>query len=144
MNKDEIKIDEIKRSLECCAAVGSETSCSDCSYCYRCRDLCKDALNIITEQEKEIERVKAENTQLTTRLGQVLLAVDTVKEMNAMCNIDDKIKQAVKAFAEKLKDYINDKVVEEFNDMAADVIYLTIDIDEFEDYVDELLKEYEE
>ena len=59
MNKDEIKIDEIKRSLECCAAVGSETSCSDCSYCYRCRDLCKDALDLITEQEKEIDRLRA-------------------------------------------------------------------------------------
>lgn len=47
--------DKIKRGLECCAAVGSETSCSDCSYVYRCRDLCKDALDLIIEQEKELE-----------------------------------------------------------------------------------------
>ena len=60
MDKNEIKIDEIKRGLECCAAVGSETSCSDCSYCYRCRDLCKDALDLITEQEKEIEQLMRE------------------------------------------------------------------------------------
>lgn len=57
--------------------------------------------------------------------------------------MDVTVAKAVKEFAEKVKDYINDKVVEEFNDMAADVIYLTIDIDEFEDYVDELLREYE-
>ena len=57
---DDIKKDEIKRGLECCAAVGSETSCSDCSYCYRCRDLCKDALDLVTEQEKEIERLTRE------------------------------------------------------------------------------------
>ena len=63
MNKNEIKKDEIKRGLECCAAVGSETSCSDCSYVYRCRDLCKDALNIITEQEKEIEQLTIEGHQ---------------------------------------------------------------------------------
>ena len=54
-NEDKIKKYEIKKGLECCAAVSSETSCSDCSYCYRCRDLCKDALDLITEQEKELE-----------------------------------------------------------------------------------------
>lgn len=53
-------------------------------------------------------------------------------------------RQAVKEFAGKLKDYINDKVVEEFNDMAVDLKYFTIDIDEFEEYIDGLLKEYEE
>ena len=59
-NNEEIKKYEIKRGLECCAAVGSETSCSDCSYVYRCRDLCKDALDLITEQEKEIEQLMRE------------------------------------------------------------------------------------
>ena len=59
-NNEEIKKYEIKRGLECCAAVGSEASCSDCSYVYRCRDLCKDALDLITEQEKEIDRLRAE------------------------------------------------------------------------------------
>ena len=53
MNKD-----GIKRGLEYCAAVGVEVSCSDCSYCYRCNDLVKDALDLITEQEKEIDALK--------------------------------------------------------------------------------------
>ena len=52
-------------------------------------------------------------------------------------------RQAVKEFAEKLKDYLEDKLIDEFEDMASDVKYLTIDIDEFEEYIDELLKEYE-
>ena len=60
MNKDEIKKDEIKRGLECCAAVDLETGCSDCPYRYRCGALAKDALNIITEQEKEIEQLTRE------------------------------------------------------------------------------------
>lgn len=68
MDKNEIKIDEIKGSLECCAAVGSETSCSDCSYCYRCRDLCKDALDLITEQEKEIEQLTRECNRQAEKL----------------------------------------------------------------------------
>ena len=56
------------------------------------------------------------------------ISIDTVKEMNAMCNIDEQRKQAVKEFAEKLKA----KAVQEA---------------EAEDYVcyivDRLLKEYE-
>ena len=70
MNKDEIKKDEIKRGLECCAAVGPETSCSDCPYSYRCNDLVKDALNIITEQEKEIEQLTRECNQQAETLAQ--------------------------------------------------------------------------
>ena len=58
MDKNEIKKDEIKRGLECCAGIGSETSCNDCSYCYRCNELCKEALDLITEQEKEIDALK--------------------------------------------------------------------------------------
>ena len=68
MDKNEIKKDEIKRGLECCAAVGSETSCSDCSYCYRCRDLCKDALDLITEQEKESEQLTRERNRQAEKL----------------------------------------------------------------------------
>ena len=63
MNKDEIKIDEIKRGLECCVAVGFKTACNVCPYCYRCNDLSKDALDLITEQEKEIERLIGERNQ---------------------------------------------------------------------------------
>ena len=57
-NEDKIKKYEIKKDLESYAAVGPEASCSDCSYVYRCRDLCKDALDLITEQEKEIDALK--------------------------------------------------------------------------------------
>ena len=71
MNKDRIKKYESKKGLECCAAVGSETSCSDCSYVYRCRDLCKDALNIITEQEKEIEQLTEKYNRCAEKLTQL-------------------------------------------------------------------------
>ena len=55
------------------------------------------------ERDKEIERLEAENKRLAGKLGQILLSIDTVKEMNAMCNIDEQREQAVKEFAEKVK-----------------------------------------
>ena len=55
---DAIRKDEIKKGLKCCSAVDFETSCSDCPYRYRCFALYRDALDLITEQEKEIDALK--------------------------------------------------------------------------------------
>lgn len=55
MNKD-----EIKKALRCCSAIDFETGCSDCPYRYRCIALYRDALDIITKQEKEIEQLTRE------------------------------------------------------------------------------------
>ena len=66
-------------------------------------------IKILKIQNKNLEiafdRLEAENELLAERLKQVLLSIDTVKEMNAMCNINEQKKQAVKTFAEKLKKY---------------------------------------
>ena len=59
--------------------------------------------NELFERDKENKRLKAENKRLSGKLGQILLSIDTVKEMNAMCNIYEQRKQAVKEFAEKVK-----------------------------------------
>ena len=48
----------VKKALKRCSAVGPKTGCSDCPYCYRCKDLNREALCIITEQEKEIDALK--------------------------------------------------------------------------------------
>lgn len=73
--------DEIKKSLECCL----ETACRNCSYLGspRCFDtLCKDALNIIIEQEKEIDALKAENEELTRVVSsKVYDLIDNTKEI---------------------------------------------------------------
>ena len=77
---------------------------------------------------------KQDVERLTEKLKQVLLNVDTVKEMNAMCDIDEQRKRAVQDFAEKLKKYSccdND-----FMDGKWHRYVLVSDIDE-------LLKEYE-
>ena len=85
--------DDIKKVLALCV----DSICDDCPYadtkdCYNQIKL--DARELIIKQENEIEKLKAENIRLTTKLGQVLLSIDTVKEMNTMCNIAAQVKQA--------------------------------------------------
>ena len=56
--------DEIKKALEICADIS--IPCNDCPYdaVGKCNDtLCADTLKFIIEQEKEIERLKAEVKQ---------------------------------------------------------------------------------
>lgn len=74
------------------------------------RDCLSDLLNeeikqLETElqQANEIERLKSENVRLATKLGQVLLSIDIVKEMNTMCSIDEQRKQAKIDVLNKLK-----------------------------------------
>lgn len=106
----------------------------------------------IEEIEAEIEILKIQNKNLgialdclgakkermTERLKQILLSIDTVKEMNAMCNIDEQRKQAVKEFAEKLqkelpcRDYT-------FNGITFSMILTS----SMKYVIDKLLKEYE-
>lgn len=96
----------------------------------------KAEIEILKIQNKNLEiafdRLQVENERLTERLKQVLLSIDTVKEMNAMCNIDEQRKQAVKEFAEWIKDNITD--IPFCNQKAYNI---------FCDMVNEKLKEYE-
>ena len=138
--------EELKRAFDICL---DTHGCTDCPLlalerqngCDCRHNLFVSAIDLATEQEREIERLKEENARLTGRLGQVLLSIDTVKEMNAMCNIDEQRKQAVKEFADRIKDYINSKVEDEYGDMSDSVNYITIDIDEFETFIDNILEE---
>nr|DAI85888.1 MAG TPA: HEAT SHOCK COGNATE 71 KDA-PROTEIN COMPLEX, APOPTOSIS, PROTEIN FOLDING.9A [Caudoviricetes sp.] len=96
----------------------------------------KAEIEILKIQNKNLgiafDRLEAENERLSEKLGQILLSIDTVKEMNAMCNIDEQRKQAVKEFAEWIKDNITD--IPFCNQKAYNV---------FCDMVNEKLKEYE-
>ena len=124
--------DDIKKVLALCV----DSICDDCPYadtkdCYNQIKL--DARELIIKQENEIEKLKAENIRLTTKLGQVLLSIDTVKEMNTMCSIDEQRKQAKIDVLNELKDkmfereYMGVKYKErifyesEINDMIAEV-----------------------
>lgn len=125
-------IDDIKKVLALCA----NSFCDHCPYddiqdCYKKIKL--DARELIIKQENEIEKLKAENIRLTTKLGQVLLSIDTVKEMNTMCNIAAQVKQAKIDVLNELKkkmferEYMGVKYKErifyesEINEMIAEV-----------------------
>lgn len=94
--------DEIKKSLTVCAG----DSCDNCGYYnfHNCYDKLKlDARACIIRQDEEIKRLRE-------KLTKVLLAVDTVKEMNTMVNIHEQIKQAkIDVLTElKKKTYVNE------------------------------------
>lgn len=125
--------DNIKKVLALCV----DSICDDCPYadtkdCYNQIKL--DARDLIIEQENEIAQLKADNARLTTKLGQVLLSIDTVKEMNTMCSIDEQRKQAKIDVLNELKKY--SYCDNDFIDGKWHRYVLVSDIDE-------LLKEYE-
>ena len=113
-----MNIDDIKKGLECCSNP-SINSCKDCPYNnngeFSCCDgeMCKDALNLITEQEKKIERLKDENKENCWKCIEAkrVTEEDYAKLQEEFANYqiasDKEImaqkKQAVKEFAEKLK-----------------------------------------
>lgn len=86
--------DEIKEALETCI-LGYCTGCPYDGCDGDCRDeLHKDVLTLITEQEKEIERLKAENCELTKRLG-TRFTCDFVRTAQKHAQIDvlNKVKE---------------------------------------------------
>lgn len=72
-----MNIDDIKKALECCSNP-SINPCKDCPYAnygeFDCCNgvMCKAALNLINEQEKEIERLRTTLGQCNTELNSAL------------------------------------------------------------------------
>ena len=130
--------EELKRAFDICL---DTHGCTDCPLlaleqqngCGCKHNLFVSAIDLATEQEREIAQLKDENIRLRGKLAQVLLAVDTVKEMNAMCDIDDQRKQAVKEFAGKIK--------AKLNAIYGKTICSDLDTEDITDIIDEFLKE---
>lgn len=90
--------EDIKKALKCC----SDDGCYECPYsdlriCY-IGDLSRDALALVTEQEAEIERLKAENKVLTDDLVNGNLA-----HMTELGEAYEEIRQAKIEMLERLK-----------------------------------------
>lgn len=107
------------------------------------------------DKDEEIKKLQAENKILSIQNKNLCKAFDKLNErtekreaknnqfLENMKNVlEIEKRSAVKEFAEKIKDYINDKVMEDFDDSDS-VEYYTFDLDEFESKLDELVKEYE-
>ena len=125
--------DEIKKGLGFCKA----DWCVMCPYCncIGCEGFLKqDALTLITKQEQEIARLKAELKQLKTNAGIIARGVRDLNHENY--ELTEKIKQAkieaVKEFAEKLWNKIKDNGID-----------YKIGLRALGEEIDELLKEYE-
>ena len=96
--------------------------------------LVKDGYGKISEYTAEIERLKAENYELTKKL-EARLTCDFVKTAQKHAKID---------VLNRVMTYINDKIENDYGDMSDSVNYLTIDIDDFDDFIDELIKEVQD
>lgn len=109
-----MNIDDIKKGLECCSNPRL-SSCNNCPYNnngeFSCCDgeMCKDALNLITEQEQEIDRLKAENEELTKVVSsKVYDLIDNTKEIADARGVWEKQAKIDVLNELKAKSYVND------------------------------------
>lgn len=110
--------DEIKKALEICN--DANLSCGDCPYHddLTCSDTLKtDARELIIEQEKEIEQLKAEFKQLETNAEILARGVRDLNHENY--ELTEKIKQAKVDVLNELKKKIHDT---RLNDDTAEII----------------------
>ena len=56
---------------------------------------------------------------------------------------EQQVKQAKIEVLNRVMTYINNKIESDYGDMSDSVNYLTIDIDDFDDFIDKLIKEIE-
>lgn len=145
---------DIKKALECCSN-SRLSSCNNCPYNnnskFSCRDgeMCKDALNLITEQEQEIERLKDEFKQLETNAEILARGVrdlnhenyeltEKIKQLKTECTLlDDELRNARQETINvlnklKAKSYVNDYCRE------------VVEVEKIDKMIEELIKNAED
>ena len=105
--------EDVKKRLECIARITGN-------------DLIVDACKIITEQEKSLQEAQ----------DNILSLAQQNQEYR-----EQQVKQAQIDVLNRVMTYINNKIENDYGDMSDSVKYLTIDIDDFDDFIDELIKE---
>ena len=117
---------------------------NDGRWQYKVYELCADELikrgyGDVSEYKAEIERLKAEFKRLETNAEILARGVRDLNHENY--ELTEKIKQAQIDVLNRVMTYINDKIENDYGDMSDSVNYITIDIDDFDDFIDELIKE---
>lgn len=132
--------DEIKKALECCCNSDFKT-CRNCSYLGspRCNDtLCKDALNLISEQEKEIKRLKAENKKY----------LDSIESVQAgrcclICPLTEQaVKQAKIDVLNELRERVETAIDTYFNKDGGGYYLAECAINDIDEMIEELKNEH--
>lgn len=101
----------------------------------------------IEDMLTQIAKLKEENERLKKEIENLEDAhyndIDEYEWLECECNeLQDKLQNKKQLnIVKEIKDYINDKIVEDFGDGADGVVYYTLDIDEFFDKLDDLAKE---
>lgn len=127
--------DEIKTAYRICASANECSSCNDCPDYANCASAA--AINIITEQEKEIERLKAEFKQLETNAEILAWGVRDLNHENY--ELTEKVKQAQIDALKKLRSRISDKeaLIQSY------IVDGCLTIDDMYTEIDELIEEVE-
>lgn len=90
----------------------------------------------ITKQVEDMIKQIAKLTEENQRLKKVIKNLE-----EAHYNDIDEMVGKRMLIMKEIKEYIYDKIVEDFGDEADSVVYYTLDIDEFFDKLDELAQE---
>lgn len=90
----------------------------------------------MTKQVEDMIKQIAKLTEENQRLKKVIKNLE-----EAHCNDIDEMVGKRMLIMKEIKEYIYDKIVDDFGDEADSVVYYTLDIDEFFDKLDELAQE---
>ena len=115
--------------------------------------LVKEGYGKVSEYETEREMLGSQIKVLKQRLNDKYVEVDNLNrgyrnaferlkaQEREIERLKAEVKQAKIDMLNRVMTYINDKIENDYGDMSDSVNYLTIDIDDFDDFIDELIKE---
>ena len=107
--------------------------------------LVKEGYGKTSEYKAEIEDLKDEIIYLERKIA---IRDNALKDRDKAIEMlegkqDTIVKQAQIDVLNRVMTYINNKIENDYGDMSDSVKYLTVDIDDFDDFIDELIEEIE-